>query len=405
MSRPRKLTTGKWTITVQDTRRNIPRTKRNFDTRAECTAWEKAVKEGAFNHLVGKRPRRTVGEALARYLREITPHKRHPRNDHSNTVTLRWPVWDSGARRWLRLEDTYLDDLPTAAAAWTADLRRITRRAYHGAEHYHHWRADDGTSAWYHQPRPTGTDRPAHRMRVTDAALIARIEAGRPRGPLDSGTLRQRQIMLKHILRLAWRDWDWLEADISAKITLAKPSAPRDTFLTAAELEHFIAEFAHGDPHAADFLTAAALIGWRRTNITYLTWDTVHLPTSADLDDGHYWTTRQTTKNGEPLMAPMGQDTAALFLRRWAARNGPYVFHRHDGTPWVHFDKRFRAARRRAGIDPTFRYHDLRHTWASHKIQAGVPDAHIQALGGWKTASMVRRYGHLRIDHLRGSAS
>lgn len=405
MSRPVKLPSGHWTITVQDKRRGIPRTKRNFATKAECLAWEKAVRDGHFRALIGQRPSRTAGEALTRYLREITHAKRHPRNDASNIVALRWPAWDAERRRWLRLEDLPLEDLPAGIALWTADMRRVTRRAYHGAEQYHEWRHDDGTRAWYHQPHPSTGDRPAPRQRVTDPALLAAIEAGRPRGPFNSGTLRHRQIIVKHLLRLAWRAWGWLEHDISAKVALDKPSAARDAFLTVDELGRLIAAFGAGDPHAADLITAAALIGWRRSNLLYLTWDTVRLPSAPDANDGYFWTVREKTKNGEPLAAPMGPLLADLFARRWTHRNGPYVLHRGNGDPWTEFKRRWTTAKRAAGIDPAFRFHDLRHTWASHKIQAGTPDAHLQQLGGWKTPSMVRRYAHLRLDHLRGSAS
>src|SRR6185312_7084972 len=56
-------------------------------------------------------------------------------------------------------------------------------------------------------------------------------------------------------------------------------------------------------------------------------------------------------------------------------------------------------ARARAGIDD-FRFHDLRHTWASWHIQHGTPLFALQELGGWETERMVRRYAHLAADHL-----
>jgi len=58
-----------------------------------------------------------------------------------------------------------------------------------------------------------------------------------------------------------------------------------------------------------------------------------------------------------------------------------------------------RFAIERAGIED-FRWHDLRHTWASWHVQAGTPLHVLQELGGWETAEMVRRYAHLTADHL-----
>lgn len=57
------------------------------------------------------------------------------------------------------------------------------------------------------------------------------------------------------------------------------------------------------------------------------------------------------------------------------------------------------AACRRAGIED-FRFHDLRHTWASWLIQSGVPLSVLQEMGGWESIEMVRRYAHLAPNHL-----
>lgn len=56
-------------------------------------------------------------------------------------------------------------------------------------------------------------------------------------------------------------------------------------------------------------------------------------------------------------------------------------------------------ALKRAGIE-NFRWHDLRHTWASWHVQAGTPLHVLQELGGWESVEMVRRYAHLSSEHL-----
>ena len=53
----------------------------------------------------------------------------------------------------------------------------------------------------------------------------------------------------------------------------------------------------------------------------------------------------------------------------------------------------------RAGIT-NFRWHDLRHTWASWHVQAGIPLHVLQELGGWQSVEMVKVYAHLAIQHL-----
>jgi len=54
---------------------------------------------------------------------------------------------------------------------------------------------------------------------------------------------------------------------------------------------------------------------------------------------------------------------------------------------------------RAAGIED-FRWHDLRHTWASWHVQNGTPLYALQEMGGWSSVEMVRRYAHLAADHL-----
>ena len=53
----------------------------------------------------------------------------------------------------------------------------------------------------------------------------------------------------------------------------------------------------------------------------------------------------------------------------------------------------------RAGIE-SFRWHDLRHTWASWHVQKGTPLHALQELGGWSDIRMVQKYAHLAPEHL-----
>lgn len=62
--------------------------------------------------------------------------------------------------------------------------------------------------------------------------------------------------------------------------------------------------------------------------------------------------------------------------------------------------KAWRNALKRAGIE-NFRWHDLRHTWASWHAQGGTPMHVLQKLGGWQTPAMVQRYAHLGMDDLK----
>jgi integrase len=73
--------------------------------------------------------------------------------------------------------------------------------------------------------------------------------------------------------------------------------------------------------------------------------------------------------------------------------------------PQDQITKGWKSALQRAGIEPTFRWHDLRHTWASWHVMSGTPLEVLQKLGGWSSLTMVMRYAHLAPDHLAGYAN
>lgn len=58
---------------------------------------------------------------------------------------------------------------------------------------------------------------------------------------------------------------------------------------------------------------------------------------------------------------------------------------------------------KRAGMTD-FRFHDLRHIWASWLIQSGVPLSALQEMGGWESIEMVQRYADLALNHLTAHA-
>jgi len=75
-------------------------------------------------------------------------------------------------------------------------------------------------------------------------------------------------------------------------------------------------------------------------------------------------------------------------LERQKGKHSSRVF-TYRGEPFKAANtKAWKAALERAGIED-FRWHDLRHTWATWQRQAGTPKHELQRLGGWKTASMV----------------
>lgn len=75
------------------------------------------------------------------------------------------------------------------------------------------------------------------------------------------------------------------------------------------------------------------------------------------------------------------------------------VFPSSEGTPHTHWaEEAFPEAITDAQIED-FRFHDLRHTFASRLAMEGVDLLTIKELGGWKSLTMVQRYADLSASH------
>jgi integrase len=81
---------------------------------------------------------------------------------------------------------------------------------------------------------------------------------------------------------------------------------------------------------------------------------------------------------GVPLSA-----TAVIVIREQIGKHSTHVFS-YRGKPVRQVNtKTWRQALKRVGIED-FRWHDLRHTWASWHVQAGTPLPVLQELGAGK---------------------
>jgi integrase len=76
------------------------------------------------------------------------------------------------------------------------------------------------------------------------------------------------------------------------------------------------------------------------------------------------------------------------------------VFQGPSGEPYTKTNYHFTRAVKRAGI-PHVRFHDLRHTFASHLVMKGIDLRTVQELLGHGDMRMTLKYAHLAPDHVR----
>jgi integrase len=136
---------------------------------------------------------------------------------------------------------------------------------------------------------------------------------------------------------------------------------------------------------------AALNTGMRKGEALGLTWEQVDLK--------HGFILLDVTKSGERREIPINEtlrDTLSGLPRHIT---GSYVFWQgKDGRRYGDVKKSFRSAVRRAGIKD-FRFHDLRHTFASQLVMAGADITTVKELLGHKSLAMTMRYAHLAPSH------
>lgn len=104
------------------------------------------------------------------------------------------------------------------------------------------------------------------------------------------------------------------------------------------------------------------------------------------------------SKSGKPRRVPLTPEGVALFEELTAGLGDEPVFSREDGSPWYRLAiaRAMQAASAAAKIKPPATFHALRHTYASHLIQRGVPLLYVAETLGHRDSRMVQRhYGHL----------
>ncbi len=192
--------------------------------------------------------------------------------------------------------------------------------------------------------------------------------------------------LLKHIFTKAI-EWGKLKDNPAKKVKLLKGEVKRVRFLMPDEIQILLSNCAD---HLRPIVVVAANTGMRKSEILNLEWDRVNL------DQGII--TLLDTKNHERRDIPMNRRVKEVLTEMEKRKDGPHVFCNGDGGTFANVRRSFDTAVRRSGIRD-FRFHDLRHTFASNLVMAGVDLNTVRELLGHKTLAMTLRYSHLAPDY------
>jgi len=166
-------------------------------------------------------------------------------------------------------------------------------------------------------------------------------------------------------------------------------AAPRTRFLTHEEYRRLLAM---SDEHLRPLLTLAVATGIRLEELLSLRWEQVALDRRE---------LRLTvTKSKRPRVVPLSDQAVAILVASGQGAAGAYVFtNPATRDRYRNIRKSFKTACKRAGIQD-FRWHDLRHTFASWAVQSGTDLYPLSRILEHSTLQMSARYGHLATEQL-----
>ncbi|MGL1862182.1 MAG: site-specific integrase [Pseudodesulfovibrio sp.] len=212
---------------------------------------------------------------------------------------------------------------------------------------------------------------------------------------------------IKHTLVLIKRVYNWATKmelyngnNPATKVESPKFDNTVTTTLTKKELKKLLKELSNDRwTHEARVVKFALFTGKRRGEILQLTWENI------DLDKNTVRFPSNITKNGETQFIPINQNAIDVLQEASDARLSELVFPCRTGKFFHSFGRNWQKVRKEVSLEK-FRFHDLRHTFASFLASSGEVDLYtLQNLLGHKSTAMTQRYAHLFDDSLRKASN
>jgi integrase len=208
--------------------------------------------------------------------------------------------------------------------------------------------------------------------------------------PLSLAAINRPRAFLRHVLRLA-QEWGVLAS--VPKIRLTKEKGRLRCLKPEEAVRLLDACRKSGNKALLDLVEFALFTGVRQSEALTLTWERADRATATVL--------LTDTKNGEARTVHLNRNADAVLARRWSPDATGYVF---GSKNWNSYRSAWETALRAARIE-NFRFHDLRHTFASWAVQRGVKLQEVKDLLGHKSLAITLRYAHLAPENLRAAVS
>ncbi|MBC8459654.1 MAG: site-specific integrase [Deltaproteobacteria bacterium] len=216
------------------------------------------------------------------------------------------------------------------------------------------------------------------------ARHIDRFITDMTRVGLRTPTINKNYRHLKAALSKAY-EWEYLKVPVRFPKPLREERQVR--FLSAKELRALINTIE--DMEFADFCLLSAYTGLRSGEILRLRWPDIDNPKD-------FLRISAKRKNKQELRLPINKHARAI-LNRCKARKGKKPF-RFNTRTWI--SQKFKGYARQAGLGQ-YRFHDLRHTFASHLAMKGEDLKAIQELLGHSSIASTMVYAQVSPEYLK----
>lgn len=222
---------------------------------------------------------------------------------------------------------------------------------------------------------------------VTPSDIEDYIGRRREQG-VSNGTINRELSCLKRMYSLGIK-WGDARYNPVRDVDMLEEPPGRTRFLSEEEAQRLIDS---ASEHLKPILMIALNTGMRLGEILSVQWEHVHIDRVIEP-----YIEITKSKNNKKRFVPLNEDMVGL-LQSLRNNNSQFVFLGIHGVPLKSVRKPFEGALKRAGISD-FRFHDLRHTFASHYVMNGGDLLALKEILGHSNMKMVERYAHLAAAH------
>ncbi len=220
--------------------------------------------------------------------------------------------------------------------------------------------------------------------------IALKVKAGLNKKTINNITTTLRTMLKKAV------EWEYLEKSPMDSVKMLKIEKAKRSFYTEKEREFFLKACKLQRPAWYPYFLTAFLTGMRLGEINALQWRDIDFEAQTITVQRSVWYSKLGTTKGNKYREIPLHPVLAKTLQQHKHTKSLFVFCQDDGNHFYecHMRKVYEHVCKKAGIRK-LRFHDIRHTFASHLVEKGVHPKVIQELLGHEDLQTTMIYAHV----------